>query len=525
MCVTATKRRSLGVALLLVTCVACGGKPPPEPPCPVPASPALRSVASQSTPFDSAFAAAGSEFRVPPSLLKAIAWVETRWHMVRGTEEFPGMPPAFGVMGLRGEQLGRGAAMARVPIAAARVDPVANIRSAAALLDAYATVAAIDRSRAEAWASVVVRFSGIVVPEGRTAYTRQVDRVLPADRRLLGPTSSTPAAGPCPPPPPPPPLDRDYAPAVWRPSPNFNNRPTDSTGLVHVVIIHTCEGSYTGCWSWLVNPVSQVSAHYVVDEEGTEISQLVREPKRAFHIAALYDCALNRGHACALNGVQSNHFTVGVEHAGFASQDSFPATQLAASAALVCDVTRRLDIPRDRQHIVAHGQLQPHNRTDPGPHWPWIPYLHRVQADCGELVVDDSAEFNAPGAALASLPATWAFSVSTPDYYGGGYRFASTAPDAGDSAVFSFHLDSAGRRAVDARWTGGTNRSTRAEYVVIDARGATLATVRVDQRSNGGTWQPLGVWDFPAGWNRVALLRRDSSGAVVVADAVRIRRK
>src|SRR5712692_11936904 len=24
-------------------------------------------------------------------------------------------------------------------------------------------------------------------------------------------------------------------------------------------IIHTCESNYTGCWSWLVNPVSQVS--------------------------------------------------------------------------------------------------------------------------------------------------------------------------------------------------------------------------------------------------------------------------
>jgi hypothetical protein len=311
---------------------------------------------------------------------------------------------------------------------------------------------------------------------------------------------------------------------LWRPSPNFNDRAADSTGLAHVVIIHTCEGGYTGCWSWLVNPVSQVSAHYVVDEEGTEISQLVREPKRAFHIAALYDCALNREHACALNGVQSNHFTVGIEHAGFASQDSFPATQLAASAALVCDLTRRLDIPRDWQHIVAHGQLQPHNRTDPGPHWPWIPYLHRVQADCGELVVDDAAEFNAAGAVVVSLPAAWVGAVATPDYYGGGYRFAPTAPDAVDSAVFSFRLDSAGRRAVDARWTGGTNRSPRAEYAVIDARGATLATVRVDQRANGGRWQPLGAWTFPVGWNRVALLRRDSSGAVVVADAVRIRR-
>src|SRR5436309_15695484 len=87
-----------------------------------------------------------------------------------------------------------------------------------------------------------------------------------------------------------------------------------------------------------------------------EISQLVHERDRAWHIAATYDCTLNRGHDCWLNGVQSNDFTVGIEHAGFASQDSFPASQLEASAALACDVTRDRGIPRDWQHIVGHGQ-------------------------------------------------------------------------------------------------------------------------------------------------------------------------
>src|SRR5207249_11086354 len=90
------------------------------------------------------------------------------------------------------------------------------------------------------------------------------------------------------------------------------------------------------------------SAHYVVNEDGSEASQLVLERDRAWHIAALYDCTLNRRHDCWLNGVQSNHFTVGVEHAGFASQDSFPASQIEASAALVCDITR--DGGRSEEH-------------------------------------------------------------------------------------------------------------------------------------------------------------------------------
>src|SRR6266705_6882371 len=90
-----------------------------------------------------------------------------------------------------------------------------------------------------------------------------------------------------------------------------------------------------------------------------------------------------------------------------------------------------LPIPRDWQHIVGHGQLQPANRTDPGPNWPWIPYLHRVQALCGEVVVDDSARFNDPAVAMVSVPAAWTAADTTPDYYGGGYRWALTQPAAG----------------------------------------------------------------------------------------------
>jgi len=289
------------------------------------------------------------------------------------------------------------------------------------------------------------------------------------------------------------------------------------------VIVHTCESNYASCWSWLVNPVSQVSAHYVVNEDGGEVSQLVREPDRGWHIAALYRCALNLMHDCWLDSVQSNDFTVGIEHAGFVSQDSFPASQLDASARLVCDVTRDRGIPRDWQHIVGHGRLQPENRTDPGPNWPWIAYVHRIQARCGEVVVDDSSRFNDATVAMSVVPAAWPAVQATPDYYGGGYRFASTQPDATDGAEFRFRLDSARARTLDARWTSGTNRSPRAAYALVAATGDTLAIVPMDQRTGGGAWHTLGTWAFPAGWNRVVLLRRDTTGTIVVADAVRIR--
>ena len=503
---------------LIVLFAAC--RQAPVEPCPARQLVAQVAPASRPSPFDSAFRAAGAEFHVPPALLEGLGWVETRWQMVEGTEEFPGRAAAFGVMALRGAALDRGAALAGVPVESARHDPVANIRAAAALLDAYAREAGIDRTRIEAWSTVVFRYSDIELHEGRAAYAREVDRALALTG--AGPSLAPPAApGACPPPPatgaP------DYAPAVWRPSPNFDQRATDSTGRIHLVIIHTCESNYTSCWSWLVNPASQASAHYVVNEDGSEISQLVLEQNRAWHIAALYDCTLNRHHDCWLDGVQSNHFTVGIEHAGFASQDSFPGAQLDASAALVCDVTRDRGIPRDWQHIVGHGQLQPANRTDPGPRWPWIAYIHRVQAWCGETVVDDSAQFNDSGVAAATVPATWAASDTTPDFYGGGYRWAPTQPDAADGAVFSFLAATSGPRTVDARWTSGSNRSPLAAYAVITSAGNTVATVTVDQRTGGGTWHALGTWTLPLGWNRVVLLRRGASASVVVADAVRVR--
>lgn len=519
-CGTVVRRGALLVGVVAVA--ACFDGIPLEPACPEWQSDVAPSIAAPpagSSPFDEAFGAAGREFDVPSELLRSVSWVETRWHMARGNEEFPGRPPAFGVMALRGERLERGAGLAGVTVEAARTEPRANVRAAAALLDSLAAVLAVDRSDLRAWGPAVAEFSGIEVPEGRDSYLR--DGVFGA-LGVSGPgvtgarTSAQVSNDECPPPP------RD-ADVVWRPSPNYDDRPSGARGEIHMVIVHTCEGSYASCWSWLVNAESGVSSHYVVNEEGTEISHLVREEDRAWHIAASYDCSLNHAHDCWLDGVQGNHFTVGVEHAGFASQDSFPASQVEASAALVCRVSRRRGIPRDFRHVVGHGRLQPENRTDPGPNWPWTGYITSIQRHCGETVVDDSADFHDADVARVEASDSWTATHQTPGYYAAGYRWAPTSETEADPLVFSFHLSDPGSRTVEARWTEGSNRSASARYSVVAADGDSLATVKVDQRTDGGTWRELGSWDFPAGWNRVVLSRRGPSGSVVVGDAVQVR--
>lgn len=342
--------------------VGCGGKDATSPvvQCKVSSIAYNTSVSAPvtdtPTKYDALFQAAASEFGVSSSLLKSVAYVATRWQMVKGEEEFEGRAPAFGLMALRGDRLSEGARRAGVSVDAVKNDAAANIRAAAALLAAHG----------------LNEFTDIELPEGRAAFAREVRA---AEGLAVAPSRFMSVSDPCVTPP-----AVDFSGAVWRPSPNFNTRTTG----ISMVIIHTCEGDYTGCWSWLVNTASQVSAHYVVNESGSEVSQLVREKDRAWQIAAYYDCKLNQNFNCGMNGTQMNHMTIGIEHGGYASQDSFPTSQLQKSAQLVCDITKRNGIPRDSLHIVGHGQMQPANRTDPGPHWPWHRYIEMIRSYCGD---------------------------------------------------------------------------------------------------------------------------------------------
>jgi N-acetyl-anhydromuramyl-L-alanine amidase AmpD len=320
-------------------------------------------------------------------------------------------------------------------------------------------------------------------------------------------------------------MSADYAPAIWRPSPNYNARPAGTD--VSMIIIHTCEGSYSSCWSWLVNSASGVSAHYVVNESGSEISQLVTEANRGWHIGASYDCNLNGGVMCGANGQSVNNFSVGIEHGGFASQTSFPAGQIDASAKLSCDITKGQGIVRDSYHIVAHGRLQPATRTDPGPNWPWSTYISKIQSYCGTtttgLIVDSNNANNDTSKGYIELTgASWVSSSNVGGFYGSGYYASSTAA-VSEPATFYFYLPAAATKTVDAWWTSATDRSTTTPFVIWNAAGTKLATVSMNQQINGGRWNTLGTYNFSAGWNKVQVSRWTTSGAQVIADAIQVR--
>ncbi len=499
--------------------------------------------------LDAQFERVGAELGVPGDLLEAIGYTETRWQNVVGEAELEGQLPATGIMALRDDVLADAAALANVDEQDLREDPESNIRGAAALLVAAADrmgLAPADRGDLGAWAYAVAEYSGIADEDSRAAYVlRGVYEVLRTGATEIAESGEVVATLPPHPGITPdyeytPPQfaigGGDYAAANWTPSPNYSARP--SGVRASMVIIHTCEGAFAGCAGWLRNSASGVSAHYVVKENGGEVAQLVREASKAWHIAAAYKCSLNGDTDCAKNGSSSNNFTVGIEHAGFGAQASWPAAQIEASAKLVCDITKRNGIARDRQHIVGHGQLQPYNRTDPGPNWPWTSYIARIKELCGDgggggtpppptttpgtIIIDSNAANNDPAKAKLELTGTWTSSNSTPGYYGTGYWVADTKA-ASEPATFSFYAAAAGTRTIDAWWTGGANRASAAVFIAQNASGAEVGRVTKNQQQNAGSWVTLGTWSFSAGWNKVVLSRWTTAGQVVVADALRVR--
>lgn len=147
---------------------------------------------------------------------------------------------------------------------------------------------------------------------------------------------------------------------AWHPSPNHGER--RGGGRVDTLVLH-----YTGmpetaaALARLCDPAAQVSAHYLVGEDGT-VWQLVAEHRRAWHA----------GLACWRGERDMNSRSIGVEiaHPGHAwGYRPFAAAQVAAALALCRGIVARHGIaPRN---VVAHSDIAPNRKEDPGEWFPW----------------------------------------------------------------------------------------------------------------------------------------------------------
>ncbi len=513
--------------LSLSLLAACGQA---EPSNVVTAPPVGESAAAQQpSDIGRSLISASRQFDIPQAVLSSVAYAETRLYFVPGqASDATGDEPIYGVMALRGDRLTNGARLAGVSTEAAQRDVLSNVLAGAALLRSYADEAGIDRRDLAAWAGPIARFSGLPSQDAQAYFLHNVvyktlREGLPSEIAVAHGLSSAPQPNLVPQFATPSEPDTSlagarYSGSVWKPAPS-SNYTVGRSAAIDLLVIHTCSGAYSGCVSWLNTPYptnpNKTSAHYVVNESGSEISALVDEKDTAHHVGASWE------------GRPTNPRSVGIEHGGFSyeSTNKWTEGQIAASAKLSCDIVKRNGIARDRNHIIGHYQPDPVRRADdPGRDFPWADYMNRISSCVGgssAIVVDSNQDNNGPSAQIDAPSSNWKSSTSVSGYYGTGY-FVAPTDAVSDAVYFKFYLPTAATREVFAWWTAASDRSTSTPFLIFNASGTKLGTVNKNQQIDGSKWVSLGSYSFTAGWNQVAVSRWTTAGSMVVADAIKV---
>ncbi|MBN8811525.1 MULTISPECIES: N-acetylmuramoyl-L-alanine amidase [unclassified Sphingomonas] len=142
------------------------------------------------------------------------------------------------------------------------------------------------------------------------------------------------------------------------PSPNFDAR---ALPVTMIVLHYTGMESAAAALDRLRDPAAKVSAHYLVDEDGT-IHRLVSEEKRAWHAG--------RSHWRGIKDV--NSASVGIEIVNPGHEHGyrpFPAGQMGALIPLVAEIKARYGITRG--NVVGHSDVAPARKQDPGELFNW----------------------------------------------------------------------------------------------------------------------------------------------------------
>lgn len=169
-----------------------------------------------------------------------------------------------------------------------------------------------------------------------------------------------------------------------------------------MIVSHITEGSYAGAVSWLCNPKSGASAHFVVSKKG-EITQLVDIREAAWCNGTSTDPQKSNHYSkSSLKIVRdrktnANYYTISIEHEGF-YKDGYGALtpeQLEATIWLhkyIIDEVKNIygiEIPLDREHIVGHYQIDPVRKPNcPGSNFQFDEILKALRGDVIDLALE-----------------------------------------------------------------------------------------------------------------------------------------
>lgn len=168
-----------------------------------------------------------------------------------------------------------------------------------------------------------------------------------------------------------------YGPAIWNPAAvcNFSSRQGTA---ISAITIHTIQGTYAGAISWAQNCNSSVSYHYVIRSSDGQITQMVLEEDKAWHVGS------------------ENPYTIGYEHEGYVDNPIwYTEAMYNASADLSRDIVNSgYGIPPLRTYygaatvgintlggctkIKGHQHFPNQSHTDPGVYWNWEKYYRLI---------------------------------------------------------------------------------------------------------------------------------------------------
>jgi hypothetical protein len=173
---------------------------------------------------------------------------------------------------------------------------------------------------------------------------------------------------------------QEYGPAIWTPTPscNFSSR---SGTAVSAITIHTVQGSYSGAISWAQNCNSGVSYHYVIRSSDGQVTQMVLEGSKAWHVGS------------------ENPYTIGYEHEGYVNNPVWYTNALyQASANLSKDIilsgyginglrtyygaaSSGSNVLGTCVKIKGHQHYPNQTHTDPGINWDWEKYYRLINSN------------------------------------------------------------------------------------------------------------------------------------------------
>ena len=153
-------------------------------------------------------------------------------------------------------------------------------------------------------------------------------------------------------------------PLIDRPSPNFGPR----NAAVSMIVLHyTGMANRDAALARLTDAAAEVSAHYLIDEQGAAF-RLVAEEQRAWHAGVAF-----------WHGVRDvNSASIGIELVNPGHEFGYVAFRAPQIETLI-DLMKEIGV-RHRiasRDIVGHSDVAPGRKTDPGELFPW-PQLARA---------------------------------------------------------------------------------------------------------------------------------------------------